>query len=119
MSSCFNVLVAFWLIIQFKSADFGHFSGTPCKIELSYRADGFGEKFMELDSCQLLIYTMHIKGQPVFYIFSYIFVRSRRNSVTILQCVLMTTNAILNFFGGKSGKFNKVHDNYTHDCLKL
>lgn len=51
MSSCFNVLVAFWLIIQFKSADFGHFSGTPCKIELPYRADGFGEKFMELDSC--------------------------------------------------------------------
>ena len=107
MSSCFNVLVAFWLIIQFKSADFGHFSGAPCKIELSYRADGFDEKFMELDSCQLLIYTMHIKGQPVFYIFSYIFVRSRRNSVTILQCVLMTANAILNFLEVKAANSTK------------
>lgn len=70
MSRHFNTLVAFWSIIQFESAGFGHFSGAPCKIELPYRVDGFGEKFMELDSCQLLIYTMHMKGQPVFYIFS-------------------------------------------------
>lgn len=72
MSSYFNVLVAFWLIIQFKSADFGHFSGTPCKIELPYRADGFGEKFMELDSCHLLIYTIAYKRTACFlHIFVY------------------------------------------------